>query len=129
MDNKIIYPIPLTKRCFCSIIPQPYNIIYVNRYPKIQKKGFCRGCGHPIPSYRYTWCCYDCYKRFCPAEVFREVDKRDKRKCVICGSSNKIEYDHIKPFSEGGLTIIENIRTLCINCHKKRTLNWRKFGI
>lgn len=36
----------------------------------------------------------------------------------------KAEYDHIIPFSEGGLTILENIRTLCSPCHKKRTREW-----
>lgn len=34
------------------------------------------------------------------------------------------EYDHIIPFSEGGLTVLENMRTLCSGCHKKRTRAW-----
>ena len=34
------------------------------------------------------------------------------------------EMDHIAPFSEGGLTILENVRTLCVVCHKKRTKKW-----
>jgi 5-methylcytosine-specific restriction endonuclease McrA len=33
----------------------------------------------------------------------------------------KPEYDHIVPFSEGGLTVLENMRTLCRPCHKART--------
>ena len=37
-----------------------------------------------------------------------------------------IEYDHIKPFSEGGLTVLENIRSLCSECHKRRTKHWHK---
>ena len=36
------------------------------------------------------------------------------------------EMDHIIPFSEGGITILENVRTLCVLCHKKRTKKWRK---
>lgn len=36
------------------------------------------------------------------------------------------EMDHIIPFSEGGLTVIENVRTLCCVCHKKRTKKWHK---
>ncbi len=35
------------------------------------------------------------------------------------------EYDHITPFSEGGLTILENMRTLCAPCHRKVTREWR----
>lgn len=38
----------------------------------------------------------------------------------------KEEYDHIVPFSEGGKTVVENMRTLCGACHKKRTAEWRK---
>lgn len=36
----------------------------------------------------------------------------------------KIEYDHVIPFSEGGLTILKNIRSLCSECHKERTKCW-----
>lgn len=35
------------------------------------------------------------------------------------------EFDHIKPHSEGGEHVLENIRTLCRLCHKKRTAEWR----
>lgn len=34
------------------------------------------------------------------------------------------EMDHIIPYSEGGLTVLENVRTLCVVCHKKRTKKW-----
>lgn len=36
------------------------------------------------------------------------------------------EADHIIPFSEGGETILENMRTLCVPCHRKRTRHWNK---
>jgi len=36
------------------------------------------------------------------------------------------EMDHVTPYSEGGLTVLENVRTLCIPCHKKRTKKWHK---
>lgn len=42
------------------------------------------------------------------------------------GRPRKIEYDHIIPFSEGGLTILENIRSLCEVCHKERTKLWHR---
>jgi 5-methylcytosine-specific restriction endonuclease McrA len=38
----------------------------------------------------------------------------------------RVNYDHIIPFSEGGMTVLENIRTLCEECHKKRTREWHK---
>jgi 5-methylcytosine-specific restriction endonuclease McrA len=36
------------------------------------------------------------------------------------------EFDHIVPFCEGGLTVLENMRTLCHDCHTKRTADWHK---
>jgi hypothetical protein len=36
------------------------------------------------------------------------------------------QMDHIMPFSEGGLTVIENVQTLCVLCHKKKTKLWHK---
>jgi 5-methylcytosine-specific restriction endonuclease McrA len=41
-------------------------------------------------------------------------------------SEPKPEYDHIIPFCEGGLTVLENMRTLCVPCHKKVTKEFRK---
>ena len=31
------------------------------------------------------------------------------------------EMDHIVPYSEGGLTVLENVRTLCVICHRERS--------
>jgi 5-methylcytosine-specific restriction enzyme A len=33
--------------------------------------------------------------------------------------------DHIIPFSEEGDTSLDNMRTLCVPCHKKITKEWR----
>lgn len=52
-----------------------------------------------------------------------DVLKRDSCKCVICGQSpatnhnTTLHIDHIVPFSKGGKTNIENLRTLCKDCH------------
>lgn len=69
----------------------------------------------------------------------KEEDKRDIKlslrfkilasnnfKCVLCGNSPatdptcKLHVDHIIPFSKGGKTTIENLRTLCKNCNLGR---------
>ena len=48
---------------------------------------------------------------------------RDKFKCVLCGNSPatdpscKLHIDHVHPHSKGGLTVIENLRTLCDACN------------
>ena len=50
-----------------------------------------------------------------------KVLKRDNFKCVACGRSAedgvKLHIDHKIPFSLGGLTILENLRTLCSECN------------
>jgi len=52
-----------------------------------------------------------------------EILKRDHFKCVICGASPSIKpecelhIDHITPFSKGGKTVKENLRTLCKECN------------
>lgn len=45
-----------------------------------------------------------------------EVYKRDKGKCIICGSDG-LPNAHYKRRSQGGLGIPENIVTLCPKCH------------
>ncbi|MDQ7052609.1 MAG: HNH endonuclease signature motif containing protein [candidate division KSB1 bacterium] len=54
------------------------------------------------------------HNRLIPAEVKRAVWKRDKGKCVICGSTENLHFDHIIPFSKGGTSLVaDNIQLLC----------------
>ncbi len=54
------------------------------------------------------------HNRMIPSHVKLEVWKRDKGKCVICGSSENLHFDHIIPYSKGGSSlIVENIQILC----------------
>ncbi len=49
-----------------------------------------------------------------PTTVKIEVWKRDKGKCVICGSKKNLHFDHDIPFSKGGSSITaQNVRLLC----------------
>lgn len=49
-----------------------------------------------------------------PTEVKVEVWKRDHGKCVICGASDNLHFDHDVPFSKGGSSITaKNVRLLC----------------
>lgn len=51
------------------------------------------------------------------------VMKRDNFSCVQCGASPakdltvELHIDHIKPWSLGGETILENLQTLCLKCN------------
>ncbi len=55
------------------------------------------------------------------------VMKRDGFKCVLCGVSPatsigaELHIDHIIPWSQGGETIEENLRTLCFQCNLGRS--------
>lgn len=54
------------------------------------------------------------HNRMIPTSVKLEVWKRDKGKCVQCGSTNNLHFDHILPFSKGGTSLkAENIQLLC----------------
>ena len=56
--------------------------------------------------------------RVISAKVKRAVYLRDK-KCTICGSTNRLQYDHRKPFSLGGESSEANVRLLCFNCNQR----------
>lgn len=54
------------------------------------------------------------HNRMIPTSVKLEVWKRDKGKCVTCGSMDNLHFDHILPFSKGGTSLkAENIQLLC----------------
>ena len=54
------------------------------------------------------------HNRIIPPQVKLEVWKRDKGKCVICGSTDNLHFDHIIPFSRGGSSLVaKNIQLLC----------------
>ncbi|MFH1032231.1 MAG: HNH endonuclease signature motif containing protein [Chloroflexota bacterium] len=54
------------------------------------------------------------HNRMIPPEIKLEVWKRDKGKCVKCGSADNLHFDHIIPFSKGGSSLtVDNIQLLC----------------
>ena len=55
------------------------------------------------------------HTRLIPSEVKREVWKRDQGKCVICGETKNLHFDHDLPFSRGGTSLsAKNVRLLCM---------------
>ena len=58
------------------------------------------------------------HNRLIPTSVKVAVYARDKGKCVKCGSTKNLHYDHILPFSKGGSsTTPDNIQLLCASCN------------
>lgn len=54
------------------------------------------------------------HRRLIPGWVKQEVYKRDGGKCVLCGASDNLHFDHDLPYSRGGASINpENVRILC----------------
>jgi len=54
------------------------------------------------------------HNRMIPTSVKLEVWKRDKGRCVKCGNTDNLHFDHILPFSKGGTSLkAENIQLLC----------------
>jgi hypothetical protein len=54
------------------------------------------------------------HRRIIPTWVKLEVWKRDGGKCVECGSTDQLHFDHDLPFSKGGTSITpKNVQLLC----------------
>jgi 5-methylcytosine-specific restriction endonuclease McrA len=118
----------------------------------------CRWCRGPVAPPRRTFCgdaCVHEWKiRSSPWYVRREVKKRDKGVCRLCGVNvvkahrewtrarppaddrparkrwraerPRWEADHIVPVADGGGECgLDNYRLLCRACHRRVTLEWR----
>ncbi len=55
-----------------------------------------------------------------PAQVRREVWRRDEGRCVDCGSRERLEFDHIIPVIEGGSNTARNIELRCESCNRSK---------
>jgi 5-methylcytosine-specific restriction endonuclease McrA len=52
--------------------------------------------------------------RVIPTEVKLEVWRRDRGRCVECGATENLHFDHVIPWSRGGSSMTaENIQLLC----------------
>jgi hypothetical protein len=55
------------------------------------------------------------HTRLIPPEIKKEVWKRDNGRCVVCGRTENLHFDHDLPFSKGGTSIsAKNVRLLCM---------------
>jgi len=55
------------------------------------------------------------HRRIIPPKVKQEVWKRDGGKCIQCGATDNLHFDHILPYSKGGTSITaDNVQLLCM---------------
>lgn len=56
-----------------------------------------------------------------PQNVKDKVWNRDGGRCVKCSSNQKLEFDHIIPFSKGGANTYRNLQLLCEKCNRMKS--------
>lgn len=59
------------------------------------------------------WARFPVTRQSVPAALREAVYARDGRRCVQCGTSERLTIDHVHPVSRGGLTVMHNLQTLC----------------
>ncbi len=83
---------------------------------------FCTKCGINLEYIKVNYFSSDFERsRHIPAKIRYEVYRRDGGKCVTCGSSDNIQFDHVLPFSKGGAHTLENLQLLCQNCNLRKS--------
>jgi hypothetical protein len=61
-------------------------------------------------------------RRIIPSAVKQEVWRRDQGKCVECGATDELHFDHVVPFSKGGTSLTaENVQLLCARHNLKKS--------
>jgi 5-methylcytosine-specific restriction endonuclease McrA len=60
------------------------------------------------------------HSRRIPQEVKIAVSARDGGVCRQCGSTEKLQFDHIIPASKGGANTVANIQLLCGRCNRAK---------
>lgn len=111
-------------------------------------RNLCRWCSLEVPQGRRTfcseWCVHEWKLRTDPGYLRAQVFARDRGVCAICGLDCEAERrkrkrkrtgrrtslwdaDHIVPVVEGGGECdLDNMRTLCLRCHREVTAELRR---
>jgi hypothetical protein len=64
------------------------------------------------------------HTRLISSETKKDVWKRDRGKCVLCGETKNLHFDHDLPFSKGGTSLTAgNVRLLCMKHNLAKSAN------
>ena len=55
------------------------------------------------------------------------IFKRDKFKCLKCGSKCNLTIDHIEPIFTGGENKLSNLQTLCKSCNSSKSSTYKDY--
>ena len=102
---------------------------YPDSIPKIINDIGCRVFGHICPVFFTAEPLTETkdrrkHSRSIPRAVMLKVVRRDGKICQECHEpvpDDKVEFDHIIPFSKGGTSTADNIRLLCYDCNRKKS--------
>lgn len=98
----------------CADTFEPSRVLY---FARLRDKEICAHCG------------IDCAKAYRDWKNLQPYGYKPEGMTYgewLNARPPEIEYDHIKELSEGGLTILANIQSLCHDCHVKKTTAWRR---
>lgn len=59
--------------------------------------------------------------RYISKEMRKIVLEKYEHSCVLCGATDKLEIDHIKPVSKRGISELSNLQVLCKKCNIKKS--------
>ena len=97
----------------CDICKKPIRGIVKKATYNGVKHTACPGCAQAIYKARDK-------ARLVPKQTRAAVFARDGKKCAVCGSTEKITLDHIKPIAHGGDGSADNLRVLCRPCNSRK---------
>jgi 5-methylcytosine-specific restriction endonuclease McrA len=52
-------------------------------------------------------------------ELHRQILERDGWRCQMCGGMQHLQVHHLKPRSQSGSDVEQNLVTLCLGCHER----------
>jgi hypothetical protein len=53
----------------------------------------------------------------------RVARERHANRCVVCGSTDLLEDDHVPDYAQSGQTVVDDLEPRCARCHHERHRN------